>query len=125
MHLFKEVSNKSNHDQTTLTAAFSDCALVWRGSNELNCDQIALSAACSGCAEVRRGLNESNHDQMLSLLLAQAVQRFGEVQMSFLHETVHTRSSAQFSCQKQTVLYTAQNQTEKLLPWYSHAYTLH
>ncbi len=47
-----------NHDQTTLTAAFSDCALI------------------------QRGLNESNHDQILSLLLAQAVQRFGDVRMS-------------------------------------------
>ena len=41
-----------------LPAAFSDCALIWRDSNELN------------------------HNQMLSLLLAQAVQRFREVQLS-------------------------------------------
>ena len=55
--------NESNHDQTTLTAACSGCAVVWRGSNELNSDQTALSAACSDFAQVLRCSNELNYNQ--------------------------------------------------------------
>ena len=55
--------NESNHEQTTLTAACSGCAVVWRGSNESNSEQTALSAACSDVAQVRRSSNESNYKQ--------------------------------------------------------------
>ena len=43
--------DESKHDQTTLTAAFSDCALIRRGSNESSHDQT-LSTACSGCETI-------------------------------------------------------------------------
>ena len=55
---------------------------VHRFGDESNHAQTTLTAACSDCALIRRGSNESNHDQTLSLLLAQAVQRFREVQLS-------------------------------------------
>ena len=43
---------KSNPNQTALSAVCSGCAEFRRGSNESSYNQTALTAACSGCAEI-------------------------------------------------------------------------
>ena len=59
----RRIRQRRHHAQTTLTAACSDCAFVWRGSNESNPEQTTLSAACSDFAQLRRCSKESNHAQ--------------------------------------------------------------
>ena len=54
----------SDPNKTVISGAFSDCALVRRGSNESNHDQTAHSAAYYGCTLVQKGSNELNTNQI-------------------------------------------------------------